>query len=196
MKIGLLGGTGKEGRGLAMRWAKAGHEIVIGSRDPAKGDNAAAADADIVVVCVPYSGQAETLRELAPRLEGKIVVDLVVPLAPPQVTRVHLPPGGAAALEAQQLLPGAKVVGAFHHVSSVHLQDPEHRMSGDVLVCGDDAAAKDVVIGLVADLGMRGLDAGALANAVALEAMTPVLIYMNKKYKKTGLALAIAGLED
>jgi NADPH-dependent F420 reductase len=196
VKIGLLGGTGKEGRGLAMRWAKAGHEIVIGSRDPAKGDNAAAAAADLVVVCVPYSGQAETLRELAPRLEGKIVVDLVVPLAPPQVTRVHLPPGGAAALEAQQLLPGAKVVGAFHHVSSAHLQDPEHRMSGDVLVCGDDAAAKDVVIGLVADLGMRGLDAGALANAVALEAMTPVLIYMNKKYKKTGLALGIAGLDE
>ena len=87
MKIGLLGGTGKEGRGLAMRWAKAGHEIVIGSRDPAKGDNVAAAATDLVVVCVPYSGQAETLRELAPRLEGKIVVDLVVPLAPPQVTR-------------------------------------------------------------------------------------------------------------
>jgi NADPH-dependent F420 reductase len=136
------------------------------------------------------------LREVAPRLEGKIVIDLVVPLAPPQVTRVFLPPGGAAALEAQQLVPAAKVVGAFHHVSSVHLQDPEHRMSGDVLVCGDDAAAKDIVIGLVRDLGMRGLDAGALANAVALEAMTPVLIYMNKKYKKAGLALAIAGLED
>ncbi len=196
MKIGLLGGTGKEGRGLASRWAKAGHEIVIGSRDPAKGDNLAAADAEVVVVCVPYGGQAETLRELAPRLEGKVVIDLVVPLVPPQVTRVVLPPGGAAALEAQALLPGARVVGALHHVSSVHLGDPEHAMRGDVLVCGDDAAAKETAITLVADLGMRGLDAGPLANAVALEAMTPVLLYMNRKYKKAGLGLAIAGLED
>lgn len=196
MKIGVLGGTGKEGRGLAMRWARAGHEIVIGSRDPAKGDNAAAADAEIVVVSVPYAGQAATLRELAPRLEGKIVIDLVVPLVPPHVSRVHLPPGGAAALEAHALLPGARVVGAFHHVSSAHLLDPEHRMDGDVLVCGDDAAAKDVVIGLVADLGMRGLDAGPLANAVALEAMTPVLIYMNKKYKKAALGLGISGLDE
>ena len=195
MKIGLLGGTGKEGRGLALRWAKAGHEVVIGSRDPAKGDNAAAAAADVVVVCVPYAAQGETLRELAPRLEGKIVVDLVVPLVPPQVTRVVLPAGGAAALEAQQLLPGARVVGALHHVSSVHLGDPERAMRGDVLVCGDDAAAKDTVIALVGDLGMRGLDAGPLANAVALEAMTPVLLYMNKKYKKAGLGLTIAGID-
>jgi NADPH-dependent F420 reductase len=196
VKLGLLGGTGKEGRGLAARWARAGHEIVIGSRDPARGDNVAAAACDVVVVCVPYAGQAETLRELAPRLEGKVVIDLVVPLAPPAVTKVWLPPGGAAALEAQALLPGARVVGAFHHVSSTHLLDPEHAMHGDVLVCGDDTAAKEITIALVGDLGMRGLDAGALANAVALEAMTPVLIYMNKKYKKTGLALAIAGMDE
>jgi NADPH-dependent F420 reductase len=194
LKIGLLGGTGKEGRGLALRWARAGHEIVIGSRDPAKGDNARAAAAEVVVVCVPYSGHAETLRELAPRLEGKIVLDLVVPLVPPQVTRVVVPEGGAAALEAQRLEPGARVVGALHHVSSAHLQDPEHRMTGDVLVCGDDAAAKDVVIALVGDLGMRGLDAGPLANAVALETMTPVLLYLNKKYKRTGVGLHIEGM--
>jgi NADPH-dependent F420 reductase len=196
VRIGVLGGTGKEGRGLAMRWTRAGHQIVVGSRDPARGVNAAAADCDVVVVSVPYAGQADTLRELAPRLEGKVVIDLVVPLAPPAVTRVWLPPGGAAALEAQELLPGARVVGAFHHVSSVHLLEPEHAMHGDVLVCGDDAAAKATTIALVADLGMRGLDAGPLANAVALEAMTPVLIHMNKTYKKTGLALAIAGLDD
>ena len=196
MKIGLVGGTGKEGRGLAARWARAGHDIVIGSRDPAKGDNAAAADAEVVVICVPYAAHASTLRELAPRLEGKIVVDLVVPLAPPQVTRVSLPEGRAAALEAQQLLPGARLVGALHHVSSVHLSDLEHRMDGDVLVCGDDAAAKDVVIGLVGELGMRGVDAGPLVNAIALEAMTPVLLYLNKRYKRAGLGLRIAGLPD
>jgi NADPH-dependent F420 reductase len=195
LRIGLLGGTGKEGRGLAVRWADRGHDIVIGSRDPAKGDNAAAADCDVVVVCVPYGAQAETLRELAPRLDGKIVIDLVVPLVPPQVTRVVLPPGGAAALEAQALCPGARVVGAFHHVSSTHLNDVSHAMRGDVLVCGDDAAAKDITIGLVRDLGMRGLDAGPLANAVALEAMTPVLLDMNKKYKRPGLGLVIEGLD-
>jgi len=195
VRIGLLGGTGKEGRGLAWRWAKAGHEIVIGSRDPAKGDNAAAADCEVVVVCVPYAAQADTLRELAPRLEGKVVIDLVVPLVPPQVTRVVLPSGGAAALEAQQLAPGARVVGAFHHVSSTHLNDEAHAMHGDVLVCGDDAAAKETTIALVRDLGMRGLDAGPLANAIALEAMTPVLLYMNKKYKRPGLGLAIEGID-
>lgn len=195
MRIGLVGGTGKEGRGLALRWARAGHDIVIGSRDPAKGDNALAADAEVVVICVPYGAHEATLRELAPRLEGKIVVDLVVPLAPPQITSVFVPEGNAATIVAQRLVPGARVVGALHHVSSVHLQDLEHRLDGDVLVCGDDAAAKDVVIALVADLGMRGLDAGPLANAVALEAMTPVLLYLNKRYKRPGLGLRIAGLE-
>ncbi len=196
MKIGLVGGTGKEGRGLAARWARAGHEIVIGSRDPARGDNAAAADAEVVVLCVPYPAHATTVRELAPRLEGKIVIDLVVPLVPPRVTRVVIPEGGAAALEAQRLAPGARVVGALHHVSSVHLGDLEHRMTGDVLICGDDPAAKDTVIALIADLGMRGLDAGPLANVVALEAMTPVLLYLNRRYQRTGLGLRIEGLPD
>ncbi len=195
MKIGLVGGTGKEGRGLAMRWGRAGHEIVIGSRDPAKGDNAAAADCEVVVLCVPHGAHDATVRELAPRLEGKIVIDLVVPLVPPRVTVVHPCAGGAAALVAQQLAPGARVVGALHHVSSSHLQDPEHRFDSDVLVCGDDATAKDVVIALCAELGMRGLDAGALANAVALEAMTPVLLHINKKYKRAGVGLRVTGME-
>jgi NADPH-dependent F420 reductase len=196
MRIGLLGGSGKEGQGLAARWRAAGHEVVIGSRDPARGDNAAAAAAELVVVCVPYAGHAATLRELAPLLDGKIVVDLVVPLQPPQVTRVHLPEGGAVALEAQRLVPGARVVAALHHVSAVHLADVAHPIVGDVLVCGDDAAAKETVIALIADLGMRGLDAGPLANAVALEAMTPVLLYMNRRYKRPGLGLRIAGLAE
>lgn len=197
MRIGLVGGTGKEGRGLALRWARAGHEVIIGSRDPAKGDNAAAAErGEVVVLCVPFAAHDETLRELAPRLEGKVVVDLVVPLVPPAVTRVVVPDGGAVALVAQRIVPAARVVAALHHVSSVHLSDLEHRMDGDVLICGDDAAAKDVVIALVRDLGMRGLDAGPLANAVALEAMTPVLLYLNKRHKRAGLGLRIAGLPD
>jgi len=195
VRIGLVGGTGKEGRGLATRWTPAGHEVVIGSRDPAKGDNHAAARCDVVVLCVPYAAHAATLRELAGELAGKIVVDLVVPLVPPAITLVTLPEGGAAALEAQRLVPDARVVATLHHVSSVHLSEAGRALHGDVLVCTDDAQARDVVLGLVGDLGMRGLDAGPLANAVALEAMTAVLLYMNKKYRRQGLGLAIAGLD-
>jgi hypothetical protein len=195
VKIGLVGGTGKEGRGLAARWSRAGHELVIGSRDPARGDNRAAARCDVAVICVPYAAHAETLRELAPDLAGRIVLDLVVPLAPPRVAQVSLPPGRAAALEAQQLLgDGARIVAALHHVSSVHLADPDHRIAGDVLVASDDPVAKEVVIGLCGDLGMRGVDAGPLVNAIALEAMTPVLLHMNRRYKTSGLGLTIAGL--
>jgi NADPH-dependent F420 reductase len=197
VNIGLVGGTGKEGRGLAARWARAGHEVVIGSRDPAKGDNRAAARCDVVVLCVPYPAHAATLRELADELAGKIVVDLVVPLAPPEITKVRLPEGGSAALEAHRLVGDrARIVAALHHVSSVHLADLARPLEGDVLVCADDAHARDVVLALIGDLGMRGLDAGPLANAVALEAMTPVLLHMNKKYKRTGLGLRIAGLEE
>ena len=195
MRIGLVGGTGREGRGLAGRWTLAGHEVVIGSRDPAKGDNRAAARCDVVVLCVPYAAHAATLRELSGALAGVILVDLVVPLAPPTITTVTLPEGGAAALEAQRLVPDARVVATLHHVSSVHLSEAGRALQGDVLVCADDALARDVVLGLVGDLGMRGLDAGPLANAVALEAMTPVLLYMNRRYKRQGLGLAIAGLD-
>jgi len=214
MKIGLIGGTGKEGRGLALRWARAGHAVVIGSRDPSRaracadelggrvgaridsGTNQAAADCEVAVVCVPYSAHAETLTALAAALSGKIVVDLVVPLVPPQITQVHLPEDGAAALAARRILgDGARLVATLHHVSSVPLGELDRTLHGDVLVCSDDAAARDAVIALIADLGMRGVDAGPLANAVALEAMTPVLLYMNKKYKRPGLGLTIAGLE-
>lgn len=186
MLIGLVGGTGAEGRGLAARWRAAGHEVVIGSRDPARGDNAAAAKCEIVVLCVPWAAHDETVRTLD--LAGKVVIDLVVPLVPP-VTRVKVPDGGAAALRAQELAPGAKVVAALHHVSAAHLL--EGHAEGDVLVAGDDAAAKDIVIALCKDLGLRGLDAGPLANAVALESLTPVLIYMNKRYKHAGLGVRI-----
>jgi NADPH-dependent F420 reductase len=213
--IGILGGTGKEGTGLALRWARAGHAVTIGSRDAARAqavaaelgakvdrrvvgaDNAAAAACDIVVVSVPYGGHEATLREHADALRTRIVVDLTVPLKPPQVSRVHLPAGGAAALEAWAILGDAcRIVAAFHHVSSTQLGDLDHVMVGDVLVCGDDRGALDAVVQLVADIGMRGVEAGPLANAVALEAMTPVLIHMNKRYKRHGLGITIAGLDD
>jgi 8-hydroxy-5-deazaflavin:NADPH oxidoreductase len=212
MRIAIVGGTGKEGRGLAARWARAGHDVWIGSRDAerarqraaelgaagsvAGGENAwAVTQGEVVVLAVPYSAHAATLRELGPVLGGKILIDLTVPLKPPQVRRVELPPGGAAALEAQALLgPDTRVVAALHHVSSVHLADPEHAVACDVLACSDDAGALETALGLIGDLGLRGLDAGPLANAVALESLTPVLLHLNKRYKSPGSGIRITGL--
>jgi NADPH-dependent F420 reductase len=214
MRIGIVGGTGREGRGLALRWAAAGHDVVLGSRDAARararaeelsaeagraihgGSNEeAVSSADAVVISVPYAAHAETLRSLAPRLAGRVVVDITVPLRPPKVGEVHLPEGGAAALEAQAILgPEAKVVAALHHVSSSHLADPGHAVDCDVLVCADDKAALDLVLGLVSALGVRAFDAGPLANAVALESLTPVLLHLGKRYKSPGLGIRITGL--
>jgi NADPH-dependent F420 reductase len=216
MKLGLVGGTGKEGTGLSVRWAKAGHTVAIGSRDAARavekaaelsqasgqkitgGDNVAVCrDADVVVVCVPYSAHASTLEGLKEALKGKVVVDITVPLKPPQVREVHLPEGQSAAQEARAILGAdAKLVATLHHVSSVHLQDHEHGIACDVLVCADDSAAKESAMTLIADLGMRGLDAGPLRNAIALESLTPVLLYMNKRYKSEGTGIHITGIPD
>ena len=214
MRIAVLGGTGKEGRGLALRWAKANHEVVLGSRDVDRAkataaelsaivgkvvsgaDNASAASAaEVVLLSVPYSGHAALLTELAPALAGRVVVDITVPLQPPRVREVHLPAGQAAALEAQAILGDrARVVAALHHVSSIHLGDVDHPLEGDVLVCSDDDAARTLVMGLVGDLGMRALDAGPLRNAIALESLTPVLLHINKKYKVEGAAIRFVGV--
>lgn len=209
MNIGLIGGTGREGRGLALRWARAGHTVRIGSRDAAKakakaaelhaegatgiegGDNAwAASSADVVLLSVPYGAHKETLEALRPSLEGRILIDITVPLKPPRVAEVNLPAGHAAALEAQAIVgPSCKVVAALHHVSSVHLGDPDHALECDVLVCSDDQAARDTVIRLIEDLGTVALDAGPLRNAIALESLTPVLLHLNKRYKKAGIGV-------
>src|SRR5262249_39433924 len=143
----------------------------------------------------PYAAHEEILRSLQPLLSGKVLVDVTVPLFPPHVDRVHLPKGQAAALEAQQLLgPEVRVVAALHHVSHVHLSDPSATGSCDVLVAADDADARNKVIGLVRDLGLRGLDAGALVNAIALESLTPVLIHLNKRYKSSGTGIVFTNL--
>jgi len=210
MRIGLIGGTGKEGRGLALRWASAGHEILIGSRDPEKararaaelsdaitgGDNGwAASGAEVAVLAVPYAAHRPTLVELAPALAGKILIDITVPLVPPKVRQVALPEGKAAALEAQALLgPTTKVVAALHHVSGVHLAAIEHAIDCDVLVCSDDAPALELAIRLIQDLGLRAYDAGPLVNAIALEALTPVLLHLNKRYASPGTGLRITGI--
>jgi NADPH-dependent F420 reductase len=154
----------------------------------------AIAQADIAVLSVPYAGHRETLLSLKDDLRGKVLVDITVPLRPPEVRKVSLPEGKAAALEAQALLgDGTKVVAAFHHVSAVHLADLDHAVDCDVLVCSDDTGAREQVIELAAGLGTRGLDAGALANAVALESLTPVLLQLNKRYKSPGTGIRFTG---
>jgi NADPH-dependent F420 reductase len=214
MRIGIVGGTGKLGSALAARWSRAGHGIVIGSRDALKAaahaetlrtrgprdvqglDYARAAGAgDVVVLTVPYAAHDEALRAIRDAAAGKVVIDATVPLRPPKVDRVQLPPGQSAALEAQALLGAAcAVAAALHHVSAAHLADASHEMAGDVLVASDDAHAKAVTMSLVGDLGLRGLDAGALANAIALESLTPVLIHLNRVYKSRGAGVVFTDL--
>jgi NADPH-dependent F420 reductase len=214
MRIAILGGTGREGRGLALRWARAGHQVVIGSRDAQRavsaaeelsalgcgviegGDTAQALDrAEVVVVSVPYSAHQEVLASLREAIGARVVIDITVPLRPPKVQVVSLPPGQAAALEAQAVLgPECKLAAALHHVGAAHLGDPGHPIDCDVLVCSDHEDARDVTIRLVADLGLRGLDAGPLRNAVALESLTPVLLHLNKRYGAKGAGVRFTGI--
>jgi NADPH-dependent F420 reductase len=215
MTIGVLGGTGQQGGGLAFRWALRGHEIVIGSRSAEKAALAAQAlnqrlagrgsvrggshreaaqAASVVVLAVPYAAQAATAEELGDLLAGKILVDVTVPLMPPTVDRVQLPEGGSAAVALQRRLGDAvKVVSAFQNVSAMHLMDISHEIECDVLVCGDDAAAREIVIGLARDAGLKAWHAGALVNSAAAEALTSVLIAINKRYKIQGSGIRITG---
>ena len=214
--IAILGGTGKEGSGLAKRWARAGYQVVIGSRAAERAveraaelsaelgdatitgmENAAAAAAgDLVVLSVPYDAHRATLESVREQLSGKTLVDLTVALRPPDVRTVHLPAGEAASLEAQALLgDSVRVVAAFQNVSSVKLADPDAMVDCDILVCGDDEAARADVIQLAAAGGMRGLDGGPLRNAIAVEALTPVLLHLNRRYKVKGAGIRITGIE-
>lgn len=216
-RIAVIGGTGKEGSGLAMRWARAGYEIIIGSRSAEKGarvaqelneragvtsirgtDNVSAAQqGDVVVLSVPYSAHLDTLAQIKEAVQGKVLIDVTVPLKPPKVTVVHIPEGGSATQEAQDFLgEGVKVVAAFQNISAAHLADPDHAIDCDVLVCGNDKAAKAVAIELARAAGMRGLDAGPLANAVVIEGLTPILIGINKRYKARGAGIRITGLPE
>jgi hypothetical protein len=217
MTIAVLGGTGKEGSGLALRWASSGYGVVIGSRDAERaqskadelnsqlGDNyivgasnlEAAQKANVIVLSVPYDAHKTTLESVKEALLGKILIDVTVPMRPPEVTQVHVPAGYSAALEAQSYLgEGVRVVAAFQNVSAVHLKKLDHKVNCDVLVCGDDEAAKNDTIELIKATGMRGIDAGPLVNAVAVEALTPVLLYINKKYKVKGAGIRITGMAE
>lgn len=206
--IAVIGGTGKLGAALARRWAKAGRRVVIGSRAVENAERVAtelgfglegltnadaAAGADLVVVTVPFAAQQATLAEIAPHVADKIVVDTTVPLMPPKVMRVQLPPEGSAALRAQaQLGDRVKLVSAFHNVAAHKLMTDE-AIDCDVLVFGDDRDARATVIALAEAAGLRGLHGGALANSAAAEAMTSVLIFMNKCYRVDGAGLRITG---
>ncbi|HEU5420174.1 MAG TPA: NADPH-dependent F420 reductase [Streptosporangiaceae bacterium] len=201
--IGVLGGTGDQGRGLARRLALAGQRVIIGSRDAGRAaaaaatvgsapqvtgaDNAAAAaGADVVIVAVPWEGHQELLASLAAELSGKIVIDCVNPLGFDKRGAYPLPvPEGSAAQQAAAVLPDSTVVGAFHHVSAVLLLDPEvARLDLDILVLGDDRAATDLVQALAGLLpGARGIYAGRLRNCGQVEALTANLVSVNRRYK-------------
>jgi 8-hydroxy-5-deazaflavin:NADPH oxidoreductase len=190
--IAVIGGSGKLGGALAGRWAKAGLSVVIGSRTGTPNAQAAAL-ADIVVVTVPFGAQAETLADIAPHVAGKIVIDTTVPLMPPKVMRVQLPPEGSAAVCAQALLgDGVTVISAFHSVAA-HKLATDQTVDCDVLVFGDDKAARRVGIALAEAAGLRGLHGGALVNSAAAEALTSVLIFMNKTYQVDGAGIRITG---
>ena len=210
----ILGGTGPQGRGLARRFAMAGHSVVLGSRDPARaadvaagytdvgdvtgGGNVEAAAAELVVAAVPYQGYADLLRSLTAELAGKIVVSCVNPLGFDRQGPFPLAvAAGSAAQEAQQLLPDSTVVAAFHHVSAVHLDDPAvQRIEGDVLVLGEDRDAVQVVCELARAIpGARGVYAGRLRLAGQVEALTANLIAINRRYK-VHAGLQITDLPD
>jgi NADPH-dependent F420 reductase len=153
--------------------------------------------AELIIVTVPYSAHRATFESIRDAIRDKIIVDITVPLQPPKVRSVNLPDGQAAALEANALLPeGTRLVAALHHISSEHLSDPEHTFDCDVLVCGDDKEARGVVISIISDLGLRGVDAGALKNAIALESLTPVLLHINRRYKSVGAGIRITGIPE
>ena len=212
--LAIIGGTGALGSALAMRWARAGYGVVIGSRSRAKATAAASAlqpgagavsgddnqgaarTGDVVVLAVPFASHDATLDEIREHVQGKIVVDAVVPLLPPKVSTVHLPPEGSAARHAQwRLGDGVRVVAAFHNIGAAKLRAGDG-VDCDVLVCGDDKAARDEVIALAAAAGARGIDAGPIANAVAAEALTAVLIGINRRYKTRDAGIRITGLAD
>lgn len=206
--LAILGGTGDLGTGLARRWAQAGYRVIIGSRTQEKAEaavadlhevmaergvaevsveameNLAAAEAaQIVTLTVPFAHQISTLEHVKGVLDGKILVDVTVPLVPPKVGRVQLPEGGSAGQIAQDLLgESVQVVSAFQNVAAHHLQEG-HGIECDVLVTGDNKEARGQVIELVEAAGMRGFHAGPIANAAAAEALTSVLITINRQYK-------------
>ena len=211
--IAVIGGTGHLGKGIARRLAKGGHQVSIGSRTSEKAQTIAAelsgqigrelghganedvaAGKDVVIVTVPHESQGATLAQIKDKVGAAIVVDTTVPLVPPKVMRVQLPAAGSAAAEAREHLgPDVRLVTAFHNVAA-HILDSDAKVECDVLVFSDDVDARNVVSGLCADMDLRGLSGGALVNSAAAEALTSILIYMNKTYKADGAGIRFTQL--
>jgi NADPH-dependent F420 reductase len=214
MNIAILGGTGKEGAGLALRWAQAGYSLIIGSRDAERARAKAAELRELskklpiightnleaaelgegIVVALPAAGLGATLPELRAAAGTKVVVSTVVPLTFGGPRLYTPPPEGSSAEQIQALLPEARVVAAFHHIAAHELAETDHPIACDLLLCGADAGAKDVVRGLGTALGLRVIDVGGLANAGPVEGITALLATINRRYKLKNSGLQITGL--
>jgi 8-hydroxy-5-deazaflavin:NADPH oxidoreductase len=215
LTIAVLGGTGKEGKGLVYRWARAGYRVIIGSRNPEKALAAAkevkellkeegivdgmenlqaAREANIAVLTVPYAAHRDTLEAIKSELKGKILVDVTVPLVPPKVATVQMPAAGSAAQEARQIVgEDVQVCAAFQNIGYDHLIE-DSGVECDVLVTGSSKDARTEVVKLVEAAGLRGWDAGPIENSVVVEGMTSILIGINKKYGSTHAGIKITGV--
>jgi NADPH-dependent F420 reductase len=216
LTVAVLGGTGKEGKGLAYRWARAGYRVLIGSRSEEKAVAAAteikgmlgeegsvtglnnleaAREANIAVLTVPYAAHRDTLEAIKAELKGKILVDVTVPLVPPKVATVQMPAAGSAAQEAKQIVgEDVQVCAAFQNIGYDHLLD-DSDVECDVLVTGTSKEARTETIQLVEAAGLRGWDAGPIENSVVVEGMTSILIGINKKYGSTHAGIKITGVK-
>ena len=216
MRIGILGGTGPAGRGLAVRAALAGHDVILGSRDAQRaqetaqmildanqgaplsiegGDNEAATNADLIVLATPWEGAVSTIKALSGQLEGKSVVSMVNALMKEGREMLPLyPPRGSMAGQVAAALPGSEVAAAFHHLPAKEMENLDSGLEADVLVCGDSVRAKETTIELINSMaGLRGLDAGSLAQASPIEAFTAVCITLNIRHKAHS-TLRLAGI--
>jgi len=214
MTIAVLGGTGKEGKGLAYRWAKAGYKVLIGSRSSERAVTTASEImellegsssvvgtsnleatqlAEIVVISVPYAAHRETLESVKDALKGKLLIDVTAPLVPPKVSKVQMPPAGSAAQEAKEIVgEGVEVVAAFQNISHELLLTDEE-VECDVLVTGTSKDARTEALRLVEAAGLTGWDAGPIENSVVVEGLTSVLININKQYGSTHAGIKITG---
>jgi len=215
MTIAVLGGTGKEGKGLAYRWARSGYRVLIGSRSPERAQAAAddlvilldgksivegtdnkeaARKADIIVVTVPYAAHREILESVREAAQGKLVIDVTVPLVPPRVTKVQMPPAGSASQEARQVLgENVEVCAAFQNISHELLLN-RAPIECDVLVTGTSKEARAETLKLVDAAGLKGWDAGPLENSVVVEGLTSILIHINKQHNATHAGIKISGV--
>jgi 8-hydroxy-5-deazaflavin:NADPH oxidoreductase len=212
--LAVLGGSGALGAALCLRWAKAGYPLVIGTRDPGRTDAAdavraavpqasvrplgyadAARSGEIAVLTVPYAAHRATLEAVREAVQGKILIDATAPLRPPKVATVQLPPEGSAAKAAQDFLgAGVRVVSAFQDVAAHKLAELDREIDCDVLVTGNDQEAREQVIQLVEAAGLRGWHAGPIENSAAAEALTSILIAINRRYKIDGAGIRITGV--